>query len=253
MQLPQYLFGLDLGQVNDPSALIGAEWRPGERRLDVNVIEQIQLGTTYPQIVKMVCRMSADTRLRGRCVLAIDGTGVGRPVVDLFGLEKKKAADWSLEAEESRGDAVGLFAKGVPISITGGRRTKFEGGFLLVPKRDLVVSVKVLLEQGVLRIGQRVPQHALLIKELDNFSMKIDARTAHDSYSAWREGEHDDLVLGTAMITWLVHQELKRHRRKAEKEKDPPALLKYYTPRTKEELAAMQAGWTLNDLIRANR
>ncbi len=33
--------------------------------------------------------------------------------------------------------------------------------------------------------------------------MKIDPATAHDSYSHWREGDHDDLVLATAMACWF--------------------------------------------------
>ncbi len=32
--------------------------------------------------------------------------------------------------------------------------------------------------------------------------MKINISTAHDSYEAWREGDHDDLVLAVAMACW---------------------------------------------------
>jgi hypothetical protein len=35
-----------------------------------------------------------------------------------------------------------------------------------------------------------------------SFLVKIDPVTAHDSYSAWRERDHDDLVLATALCTW---------------------------------------------------
>jgi hypothetical protein len=35
-----------------------------------------------------------------------------------------------------------------------------------------------------------------------NFKVKIDPETAHESYSAWREAEHDDLVLAVALATW---------------------------------------------------
>ena len=41
-----------------------------------------------------------------------------------------------------------------------------------------------------------------LKKELLNFRQKIDPATAHDSYSHRREGDHDDLVLATAMSCW---------------------------------------------------
>ena len=32
--------------------------------------------------------------------------------------------------------------------------------------------------------------------------MKIDPLTAHDSYGAWREGAHDDMVLAVAIAVW---------------------------------------------------
>ena len=34
--------------------------------------------------------------------------------------------------------------------------------------------------------------------------MKIDPITAHDSYGAWREGQHDDLVLAVALAVWFA-------------------------------------------------
>ena len=32
--------------------------------------------------------------------------------------------------------------------------------------------------------------------------VQIDPLTAHDSYGAWREKEHDDLVLAVALACW---------------------------------------------------
>jgi hypothetical protein len=32
--------------------------------------------------------------------------------------------------------------------------------------------------------------------------VKINISTAHDSYEAWREGDHDDLVLSVALACW---------------------------------------------------
>jgi len=37
-----------------------------------------------------------------------------------------------------------------------------------------------------------------------NFKVKIDPQTAHDSYSAWREADHDDLVLSVALAAWFA-------------------------------------------------
>jgi hypothetical protein len=38
--------------------------------------------------------------------------------------------------------------------------------------------------------------------ELLNFRVKINLASGHDSYEAWREGDHDDLVLAAAMAVW---------------------------------------------------
>jgi hypothetical protein len=73
---------------------------------------------------------------------------------------------------------------------------------LRVPKRDLVAAVQTLLQNGRLRIAAGLPLADVLRKELLNFRVKVDPRTAHDSYSHWREGDHDDLVLATACACW---------------------------------------------------
>jgi hypothetical protein len=39
-------------------------------------------------------------------------------------------------------------------------------------------------------------------KELENFGAKQNEGTGHTSYEAWREGEHDDLVLAVAMAIY---------------------------------------------------
>jgi hypothetical protein len=48
-----------------------------------------------------------------------------------------------------------------------------------------------------------LPEAEILKKELLNFRMKIDPKTAHDSYEHWRESEHDDLVLAVSMAAWF--------------------------------------------------
>ncbi len=40
--------------------------------------------------------------------------------------------------------------------------------------------------------------------------MKIHVATAHDSYEAWREGDHDDLVLSVAMACWAGERFLRK-------------------------------------------
>jgi hypothetical protein len=73
---------------------------------------------------------------------------------------------------------------------------------LKVPKRDLITATLVLLQNGHSRSPKPSPLKDVLVKELLNFRVKINISTAHDSYEAWREGDHDDLVLSVALSCW---------------------------------------------------
>jgi hypothetical protein len=72
-----------------------------------------------------------------------------------------------------------------------------------VPKRDLVTVTQVLLQNGRLRVAAGLPEAETLKRELLNFRVKIDPRTAHGSYEHWRESEHDDLVLAVSIAAWF--------------------------------------------------
>src|SRR5438477_511373 len=68
------------------------------------------------------------------------------------------------------------------------------------------IAVQVLLQSGRLKIAEGLPDTKTLVRELLNFKVKIDPVTAHDSYAAWRENIHDDLVLAVAMALWLAEK-----------------------------------------------
>ena len=58
------------------------------------------------------------------------------------------------------------------------------------------------MQNKQLKIAEGMPLSDTLRKELLNFKVRINISTAHDSYEAWREGDHDDLVLAVAMACW---------------------------------------------------
>ncbi len=60
----------------------------------------------------------------------------------------------------------------------------------------------VLMQNGQLKIAEGLRLKDVLVKELLAFRVKINISTAHDSYEAWREGDHDDLVLALALACW---------------------------------------------------
>jgi hypothetical protein len=50
----------------------------------------------------------------------------------------------------------------------------------------------------------------VLINELQNFQVKVNLATGHDSYEAWREEAHDDLVLAVSLACWYAFTRRKR-------------------------------------------
>ena len=180
---PRYLVGLDLGQAQDYTALVIAEQQgtPPQARYHVRHLERFPLGTAYPVIVSHVQALLQHPTLQRQSTLVVDATGCGRPVVDLL--------------TQAQFDPVA-------VSIHGGDSVQHEGRHWRVPKRDLVSVLQVLLQTERLKVAEALPLAQGLVQELLNFRVTIDPRTAHDSYSAWREGQHDDLVLACALACW---------------------------------------------------
>lgn len=182
-----YIVGLDLGQSVDPSALCVLEQHGTKDTalFHCRHLHRYPLGTSYPTIVKDVIQLTETEPLcssKGKAQLAIDQTGVGRPVVDLF-----------LRAS--------IRAKITPITITGGDVVTFEGGSARVPKRNLVSVVQACLQTGRLKFAAALEELEVLKHELQNFQVRI-SDSGFDSYNA-RSGAHDDLVLAVALALWL--------------------------------------------------
>ena len=187
-----YTLGLDLGQAHDYTALtiIRKYPVPSPARYEVPWLERYPLGTSYPAIVAAVagrCRQLVAQGVReGVPDLIVDATGVGRPVVDLLRRER-------------------LPVTLIDVTITGGDTATQQGRSWRVPKRELVSAAQVLLQSGRLKVAEALPDTATLTRELLNFQVKISEQ-AHDSYGAWREGTHDDLVLAVALACWYAER-----------------------------------------------
>ena len=65
--------------------------------------------------------------------------------------------------------------------------------------------IQVLLQTGRLKIAAGLAEAPALTGELLGFQVKITA-AAHDVYGAWREGQHDDLVLALALPLWYAER-----------------------------------------------
>jgi hypothetical protein len=184
-----YYLGLDLGQASDYSALAILETAEASppRTYSARHLQRWALGTSYVEIAQETAELAEAMALAWRGVdvwLAFDLTGVGRPVWDL--LKRECMPHVQL----------------VPIMITGGDTEARDGSVWHVPKRNLVGTTQVTLQTGRLKIASALPEATTLTRELQNFQMKITVTTGHDTYGAWREGTHDDLLLAVACALW---------------------------------------------------
>jgi hypothetical protein len=188
----QYALGLDLGQAHDPSALALLEQsRPAptaEASYACRHLHRWQLGTPYPQIVKDVATIAGRLPY---CTLAVDGTGCGRAVVDLFW--QAALANVSI----------------VPVLITAGHAvSQDEHGYWHVAKTQLVSVVQVLLQARRLKVAPALPLAPLAITELSNFKAKITPAGSETFSADWREGQHDDLCLAIALAAWAGEERM---------------------------------------------
>jgi hypothetical protein len=192
--------GLDLGQAQDYTAMAVVKrlnpelaWEfyghddPDSFIYELKYLKRWPLGTSYPQIVDDVVQMANHRALLDRSKWMIDTTGVGTPIADqLF--------------------EIGLDA--VPILITSGRRSNRNKRTLCVPKRDLIATVSVFLQNGMLKFPSDIELRNEFIAELTNFTMRI-SRTGQDTYSPLQHSQHDDLVMALALACYY-HERRRR-------------------------------------------
>jgi hypothetical protein len=154
----RFVVGVDLGQTADYTAITILEERE-EKSYDVRYLERLR-NTPYPAIVRRLDHLVR--RLPEKPSMAVDATGVGRPVIDMI-----KDAQ--------------LPASVYPITLTGGDAVVRDGMERRVPKRDVASTIAVLLQTGRLRIARGLQESDTLLRELLNFRVKISL-SGHDTY-----------------------------------------------------------------------
>jgi hypothetical protein len=114
--------------------------------------------------------------------VVMDATGVGAPVLDML----RKA---------------NLGCRIAPVIMSGGERASHAGGLWHVPKRDLIAGLQLMLEKREMGLPANLRATRMLTKELQDFQERMTGRGVA-SFGAWREGQHDDLVIATALACW---------------------------------------------------
>src|SRR5215204_4095764 len=198
---PRYSVGVDLGQANDPTAIavlektvvppqtalfapVGKE--PSNRLVEGSLVYDLvylkrpKLGTPYDEIARRVADLICELEPQGafgelgQVTLSVDGTGVGRAVVDLLDAEFKRR---------------GATSKGTPrvdfrrVSVTGSqtqlKRPERTNGYWSVPKKDLVFPAVAAFQQGKIRIAKGIKDRDALVHELKNYRRATNIATGN--------------------------------------------------------------------------
>ena len=185
-----YVAGLSLGQASEASGFTVLERRcpqgdygdkTGAAVYAVRHLVRYPPGTPYSAIVEAMKGVFAEKPVKGS-VLMIDQTAVGRGVYDLFWNGRTGASVWGL-------------------AVTAGHSAgKDDRGGNLVPKKDLVGVLQVLLQGKRLKVAQGLDMAATLADELQQFRLRTVPLT--DDVVEGRERPHDDLVLAVAVAAW---------------------------------------------------
>jgi Terminase RNaseH-like domain len=219
----RYSVGVDLGQASDFTAIAVLEKkivppetalfapvgeRPSNRLVegdtvyDLVYLKRPKLNTSYAAIAKRVADLVCELEPQGafgelgQVTLSVDGTGVGRGVVDMLDTEFKRRS--TSARPTPRVDFRRVSVTGSQTSLKRPTRTD---GYWSVPKKDLVFPAVAAFQQGKIRIG-KVKDRDALVNELKNYKRTTNIATGHMAFEPWRESEHDDLLFAVCLALW---------------------------------------------------
>jgi Terminase RNaseH-like domain len=170
---------------------------------DLVYLKRPKLETAYDVIARrvaaLICKLEPQGAFGelGQVTLCVDGTGVGRGVVDM------------IRAEFQRRGAMSSSVPGVdfrPVSITGSntslKKPERTNGYWSVPKKDLIFPAVAAFQQSKIRIAKGITDRGALVHELRNYSRKTNIAMGNMVFEPWREAAHDDLLF--AVLPGLV-------------------------------------------------
>ncbi len=196
-RLTSFYIGVDLGQRRDFTAVAVLErrdpppphflnpWPGPEVAYELRHLERLPLGTPYPKVVERITQLTRLPELDNCAELVVDGTGVGAPVVDLL-----------REAN--------LPCRIASVTITGGDTPREGRRSSTVPKRDLIATLEVMLDEEELKIAADLPERRRLVEEF--MSLKAGATsTGHEIFGATGK-DHDDLLTAVSLACWFARK-----------------------------------------------
>src|SRR5215216_1753999 len=187
----RYSVGVDLGQASDFTGIAVLEKKvvppqtamfapvgrePGNRLVEGDIVYDLvylkrpKLGTPYDviaeRVANLICKLEPKGAFDeiGQVTLSVDGTGVGRGVVDMLRTEfvkRGRRAEYVPKVDFR------------PVTVTGSqttlKRPERTHGYWSVPKRDLVFPAVAAFQQDKLTIAKDVADRQALVNELKNY------------------------------------------------------------------------------------
>ena len=143
----------------------------------IGYLARLPLKTPYPAVVEAIRRIIIN--LPRGADLIVDFTGVGRGIFDML-------VDHSLNP--------------IGVTMTGGFEVHRTGTIVTVPKSTLVSKLVAKVHAGELTVHKDLSDWPALKRELLNFRSGVTP-AGQETWNA-RSGEHDDLVIATALCVW---------------------------------------------------
>src|SRR6516164_1887913 len=143
----------------------------------IGYLSRLPLKTPYPGVVEAIRRIVG--RLPRGTDLVVDFSGVGRGLFDML-------VDHGLNS--------------TGVTMTGGIEVHRNGSISSVPKSTLVSKLVARVHGGELVVHSDLADWPALKRELLNFRSEVTA-AGNETWNS-RSGEHDDLVIATALCVW---------------------------------------------------
>jgi hypothetical protein len=180
-----HVIALDLGQAGEFTALAVVEAKRDAEALEVAVRHLVRFppGTPYAQVAQAV-RSLREAKPLADAPLIVDVTAVGTKVLPLFRDEE--------DSSTSVASAI----------LTAGHHAEWDlQGSWLVPRKDLVTLLQMLLQSRRLQVPAAIPEAQLLARELATYQPRVKLNVPTDGVD-WRSGADDDLVLAVGLACW---------------------------------------------------
>ncbi len=203
----KFVFGLDIGQENDSSALAVDErlGSPPAQHV-LGHLELFPLRTPYADVVDRVRSLvNHRTMVDAIRYVAIDATGCGRPLVEMFydALFPGGSVPTDLVTREPLVRLVPVLWSGTGVQVTKkpmGRWVEY-----IVPKRELVSQMAVVLEgRRLTALLKGSPHVRSWVEQMRVFRRKMPKATTVESYEAAKATDHDDLVAASMLAIWVA-------------------------------------------------